>query len=98
MVETRGAGGTLAIVLTYDAPDALDRCLRAIDAQTTRPDRLLVIDNASRVPADPGTRTVPVEQLREERNTGPAGGHAVGLTRFLASGFDVAWVMDDDCV
>ncbi len=98
MVDTGRAARTLAIVLTYDAPDALDRCLRAIDAQTTKPDRVLVVDNASRVAADPGTRTVPVERLREVRNTGPAGGHAMGLTRFLTSGLDVAWVMDDDCV
>jgi GT2 family glycosyltransferase len=89
---------TLAVVLTHVAPEALERCLRAIDAQTTPPDRVLVVDNASRVPAEAGTVRVPVDVQREPVNTGPAGGHAAGLTRFLASGFDVAWVMDDDCV
>ena len=89
---------TLAIVLTHDAPDALDRCLAAIDAQTTRPDEVLVVDNASRVRAEAGARAVSVEVRREACNSGPAGGHAAGIARFLASGFDVAWVMDDDCV
>ena len=88
----------LAIVLTHDAADALDRCLTAIDEQTTPPTCVLVVDNASRVPAQAGARTVSTEVLHVEENGGPAGGHAVGLARFLASTFDVAWVMDDDCI
>jgi GT2 family glycosyltransferase len=85
-------------VLTHNAPEALDRCLSAIDAQTRPPDRVLVVDNASVPPAVVGNRVLDVELLRDERNSGPAGGHAVGLERFLESGGDVAWVMDDDCV
>ena len=87
-----------AIVLTHDAPDALDRCLSAIDRQTRRPDQLLVIDNASRVPAQIGDRAVPVELVRTTENHGPGGGHAEGLSRFLRTECDVAWVMDDDCI
>lgn len=88
----------LAIVLTHDAPEALARCLDAIDAQTTPPDRVLVVDNASAVPAVAGERRVPVDVVREAGNGGPAGGHAAGLTRFLDGDLDAAWVMDDDCV
>jgi len=36
--------------------------------------------------------------LRSETNTGPAGGYALGLGEFLASGFEHAWVLDDDMI
>lgn len=88
----------LAIVLTFDAPGALDRCLAAIAAQTRPPNRVLVIDNASPVPARPATIDLPVELLRATSNSGPAGGHADGIERFLESGMALAWIMDDDCV
>lgn len=91
----------MAIVLTFDAPTELDRCVRAIDAQDPRPNRILVVDNDGLRPAaetvEPlGLRT-PVEVLRMDENTGPAGGHAAGLRRFLETDHDLAWVMDDDC-
>jgi GT2 family glycosyltransferase len=88
----------LAIVLTHDAPAALDRCLAAIDAQTRPPERVLVVDNASVEAARAGSRGVVVDVRRSEQNTGPAGGHALGLEVFLHSGADLAWVMDDDCI
>ena len=79
-----------AIVVTHDAPDARDRRLGAIDAQTRAPDRVLIVDNASREPALAGTRRVPVEILRLDENTGPAGGHALGLATFLESSANLA--------
>ena len=88
----------LAVVLTYAAPEALDRCLRAIASQTRQPDSILVVDNASPQPARPAAVDLPIEVLRLDANTGPAGGHADGLDRFLHSGNAFAWVMDDDCV
>lgn len=92
----------MALVLTYEAPDALRRCISAIEMQTTPPARVRVTDNASRLPASQVLREcklnwpVEVDQLPE--NLGPAGGHAAGLRSFLASDCDYAWVMDDDCV
>jgi GT2 family glycosyltransferase len=90
--------GILAIVLTHDAPDALDRCLGAIDRQTVRPACVLLVDNESRPPACSGEHRVPVEVLRLETNGGPAGGHAAGMAWFLGSAYEAAWVMDDDCI
>jgi GT2 family glycosyltransferase len=92
------AKAVLAIVLTHNAPEGLDRCLAAIDAQTRPPDRVLVIDNASREPVQASSRGVHVDVLRSEVNTGPAGGHALGLAMFLESNAAMAWVMDDDCI
>jgi GT2 family glycosyltransferase len=88
----------LAIVLTHNAPGALDRCLAAINEQTRRVDEVLVVDNASHPPATPIGRGIPLRTLRRETNDGPGGGHRAGLEAFLASGADMAWVMDDDCV
>jgi GT2 family glycosyltransferase len=88
----------LAVVLTHNAPEALRRCLDAIDAQTSPPDRVLVVDNASDAGIDPRPSHLPTDVVRLPVNTGPGGGHAVGLARFLDSGAALAWVMDDDCV
>jgi GT2 family glycosyltransferase len=93
---------TLAVVLTFEAPHALAECLTALAAQERRPDAVLVVDNASSVPAqatvDELALDIEVRVSRQARNTGPAGGHAAGLQAFLASGAERAWVMDDDCV
>ena len=92
----------LAVVLTYNAPTALARCLAAIQRQSRLPERVLVVDNAGTPPATETVAAVegraPVEVVRLGSNTGRAGGHAAGLHAFLASGYDQAWVMDDDCI
>jgi rhamnopyranosyl-N-acetylglucosaminyl-diphospho-decaprenol beta-1,3/1,4-galactofuranosyltransferase len=96
MRETRRS--VLAVVLTYNAPESLARCLSAIGAQTRPPDAVLVVDNASDPPAGLPQSSLSVTLLRSEHNGGPAGGHELGLRAFLGSGLDLAWVMDDDCI
>jgi rhamnopyranosyl-N-acetylglucosaminyl-diphospho-decaprenol beta-1,3/1,4-galactofuranosyltransferase len=106
-----GRGGTakrhdpsvLAIVLTYSAPGALVACIRSLMAQSVMPDGVVVIDNdgepaAERSLAAGNVHWDRVRVTREPENTGPAGGHAAGLRAFLGSGYDLAWVMDDDCI
>jgi len=88
----------LAIVLTHDAPQALARCLSAISDQVRQPEAVLVVDNASSPPAALPALSLPMRLLRSDQNGGPAGGHLIGLQAFLQSEFDLAWVMDDDCV
>jgi hypothetical protein len=92
---TGAASGVTAVVLTYDAPDALAACLAALTAQTEPPASVLVVDNASEPPAvvpDGGC----AEVLRLRENLGPAGGYAAGLRAFLASGAGHVWLVDDD--
>jgi GT2 family glycosyltransferase len=90
----------LATVLTFDAPATAINCVELLQRQTTRVDRILVVDNHGARSPDLSTleRTgdSPVRLLRLSENLGPAGGHAAALTAFLESGFEWAWVMDDD--
>jgi rhamnopyranosyl-N-acetylglucosaminyl-diphospho-decaprenol beta-1,3/1,4-galactofuranosyltransferase len=91
----------VALVLTYNAPRALARCLDGIARQSLRPSRVFVIDNAGSLPASPVAlqdRDIDVSVIVQPSNGGPAGGHAAGLRAFLETGFPRAWVMDDDCV
>jgi GT2 family glycosyltransferase len=89
----------MAVVLTHNAPDALDRCLRAIAAQTAPPEAVLVVDNASQPPVALDESLVPtasIRVVRSEVNTGPAGGYAQALGEFVDSDYRHAWVLDDD--
>ncbi|MBA2773580.1 MAG: glycosyltransferase [Nocardioidaceae bacterium] len=92
--------GVAAVVVTWNRCDLLAESLRALDAQTLPPQRIVVVDNAS----DDGTqgllaREFPhVDVVRTRRNTGGAGGFALGLRRALDTPCDAVWLMDDDTV
>jgi rhamnopyranosyl-N-acetylglucosaminyl-diphospho-decaprenol beta-1,3/1,4-galactofuranosyltransferase len=91
----------LAVVLTHNAPQSLDRCIRAISGQTCPPKSILVVDSASEKPVraeDLPSETLPVNVLRSDTNVGPAGGYALGLAEFQRTEFNRAWVMDDDII
>src|SRR5262245_52497364 len=89
----------MAIVVTCDAPEALARCLAAINEQSTSPAQVLVVDNASEPPATaPVVDQSDVRFLRLSENLGPAGGYAAGLRDFLESPCESVWLLDDDCV
>jgi rhamnopyranosyl-N-acetylglucosaminyl-diphospho-decaprenol beta-1,3/1,4-galactofuranosyltransferase len=101
MIEVEEKLRAMALVLTHNAPDSLDRCLRAISAQTTPPEAILVLDNAS----SPAVRyedlpdSLPdIKLVRSDVNGGPAGGYALILEEFLKSDYGHAWVLDDDMV
>jgi GT2 family glycosyltransferase len=88
-----------AVVLTYNAPIALEQCLSAIARQTRPVDAVIIVDNASSEPVDDLAHHLPQARvLRLAENLGPAGGYAHGLEAFLEDGDDFAWIMDDDCV
>jgi GT2 family glycosyltransferase len=86
-----------AIVVTYNRVDLLRRCLDHLVAQSRRPDRILVIDNASTdETADVLAARDDVEVLRLEVNGGGAGGFAAGLEHAHPAGHDWFWLLDDD--
>ena len=81
-----------ALVVTYNRRALLEECLRAIEAQTVRPDELILVDNAS----TDGTRELlreggyldrpDVTYLRLDENLGSSGGFARGFEAARESG------------
>jgi glycosyltransferase involved in cell wall biosynthesis len=96
------AGNIVAVVVTYNRRELLGETLRAIEAQTRPPTRVVVVDNDS----TDGTAemlaglslAVPFEHLRLAHNTGGAGGFKAGMERAYVLDADWLWLMDDDCV
>jgi len=91
-----------ALVVTYNRRALLDECLRAIEAQTVRPAKLIVVDNASTdgtpdLLAERGYLDRPdVHLLRLEENLGSSGGFARGFEAARESDAEWLWTMDDD--
>jgi rhamnopyranosyl-N-acetylglucosaminyl-diphospho-decaprenol beta-1,3/1,4-galactofuranosyltransferase len=100
--DVGGGDQTLAMVLTHNAPESLQRCLSAIAGQSQPPAAVLVVDMASAPPVDASrlssSGSLPVSVLRSEENLGPAGGWAMALAELLERPQPYAWVMDDDIV
>jgi len=88
----------IAVVVTKDRPDSLQRSLAAIARQSRRVDRVVVVDNG----ADPKVAEIvddldlPTTYLPSRRNLGGAGGFALGMLEALALGADWVWCADDD--
>jgi GT2 family glycosyltransferase len=86
----------VAAVVTYDRPDALKRVVHALVQQTVAPHEILVIDNASPVPAAEVLSGIAVQVVRAAVNTGGAGGFAMALEAAVKDNADWVWMMDDD--
>lgn len=89
-----------AVVVTYNRLEKLKTVLASLRAQSTPPEWIVLVDNAS----DDGTAEyvaaldIPtLDVMRLETNTGGAGGFASGMKRAYELGADLFWVMDDDC-
>lgn len=99
-----------AVVVSYNRARLLDECLSALNAQTRRPDSLVIVDNAStdgalQVARDFAGRTpIPAHILELRENTGGAGGFCAGIAYAVANGSaepgipEYVWLMDDDTV
>ncbi|MDX3904869.1 MAG: glycosyltransferase family 2 protein [Pigmentiphaga sp.] len=91
-----------AVVVTYNRKALLFRCLEALRAQSRRPDRIVVVDNASTDGTAQALETAGMlaqpgfELITLPRNEGGAGGFHRGMAAALQSDCDYAWLMDDD--
>ncbi|MCA5892756.1 glycosyltransferase [Isoptericola sp. NEAU-Y5] len=91
----------VAVVVSYNRAELLVAALDALAAQTRPVDRVVVVDNASTDDALTVARehASGPEVVALQRNTGGAGGFAVGLATAVAElGADLVWIMDDDTV
>ena len=97
---TAVAAGVTAVVVTWNRRDLLARSLTAVLTQNPAPRQVVVVDNAS----TDDTRGLvadhfpTVDLVRLERNTGGAGGFALGIARALDLGAQAIWIMDDDTI
>ena len=94
--------GVIAVVVTYNRKELLLRCLAALRAQQVRPDRVLLIDNASSDGTPEALRAAGwledgwVDLRRQAANLGGAGGFAAGIAAGLALEARWLWLLDDD--
>ena len=86
---------TVAIVLTHNRCNLLKRCLKKLDEQTLRVDKILVIDNGSTDGTKDLLNSMKIEFISQP-NLGSAGGWFTGLKFAMDNDFDTAWLMDDD--
>lgn len=96
-----GAGIVAAVVVTRDRPQLLLRVLQALRDQQRRPERVIVVDNASAAATGAvlsGFTGLALELHRSDTNLGGAGGFALGMRHALEGGCDRVWLLDDDAV
>lgn len=89
-----------AIVVTFNRCDLLKACLEQLLQQSTPPDRIIVIDNASTDRTAHLLRenysNPQISYIQLPENIGGAGGFAFGIDTAMKQGFDWYWLMDDD--
>lgn len=91
----------VAVVVAYNRRDLLRQALDALTAQARTPDAVVVVDNCSSDDSADvaGAHPVQADVVRLPRNTGGAGGFAVGIARAVVDhDADLVWLMDDDTV
>lgn len=91
----------VAVVVAYNRRDLLVEALDALAAQTRPVDKVVVVDNCSDDDSAVVAAQHPVgaEVVELSRNTGGAGGFAVGLAHAVELlDADLVWLMDDDTI
>ncbi len=91
----------VAVLVIYNRRDLLEKALDSLCRASRLPDALVVVDNAStdgaREYLEDLSLPLPFDLVKLERNTGGAGGFAVGMAQALAYHQpDIVWIMDDD--
>lgn len=96
MFETKR---TAAVVVTYNRKELLETCIHCLLAQSAACD-ILVVDNASTDGTEDMLKAITdsrVSYRSTGANIGGAGGFNFGMRWAVESGYDLVWVMDDDC-
>jgi GT2 family glycosyltransferase len=89
----------VAVVVTWNRRELLEESLDAVRGQTHMPRAVVVVDNCSTDgTADYLAGQTGLDVVRLERNTGGAGGFAVGVEQALTHRPDLVWLLDDDTV
>lgn len=90
----------VAVVVTYNRRTLLEEALTSVHGQDRTPDAVVVVDNASTDGSADLVRTkfAAARLVELARNTGGAGGFAVGMDQAFRLGADLVWLLDDDAI
>ncbi|WP_253273111.1 glycosyltransferase family 2 protein [Halomonas sp. PR-M31] len=91
----------VAVILTYNRKDLLERCLKAVYSQTYSCNSILVIDNASKDETEKFLTETKYPNLKVyvlSHNIGASGGFNAGFRLAYENGADFIWIMDDDVI
>ena len=89
------------VVVTYNRAALLTRMLAGLAALDTKPDAVIVVDNASTdhtATVLAGVTDLPLQVITPEENLGGAGGFHAGMEAAYEQGYDRIWLVDDDVV
>ena len=86
---------TLAVIVTHNRCELLERCLDHLLSQTLPPTEIFVVNNAS---TDGTTAMLDRKGVlyTTQPNLGSAGGWHCGIQHAIDGQFDAVWLMDDD--
>lgn len=87
------------VVVTYNRPDILEKCLKSMLEQSVLPDRIFVIDNSpnNNTREMMGKRFPQIKYEHHPDNIGSEGGYYEGVKLACAES-DYIWLLDDDCI
>ena len=89
----------VAVVVTWNRRELLVEALAALRRQSHELSALVVVDNASTDGTDELlAQEAGLDVVVLEKNTGGAGGFAVGIEQALTHGPDLVWLLDDDTI
>jgi rhamnopyranosyl-N-acetylglucosaminyl-diphospho-decaprenol beta-1,3/1,4-galactofuranosyltransferase len=88
----------VAIVVTYNRLSLLKEAVGVIRAQTLAVEQIVIIDNESTDGSAEWLREQNDLHVIHQKNSGGSGGFYTGLKYAALSGYDWAWVMDDDTI
>ena len=86
-----------AIITTYNRLALLKQCVSDMRAQTSAPDEIIVVDNASSDGTQEWLDAQPDLFTMHQSNVGGAGAFKRGLAEGYARGCQWFWCFDDDC-
>jgi rhamnopyranosyl-N-acetylglucosaminyl-diphospho-decaprenol beta-1,3/1,4-galactofuranosyltransferase len=94
---TASACRLVAVVLTYRRPEVAREAVNALLAQSRPPDRIILVENTEEPEMADAFTSELVEHVASRRNTGAAGGFALGARVALQRAATHVVFVDDDC-
>jgi GT2 family glycosyltransferase len=88
-----------AVIATYNRPDIARRAVEALQQQTRPPDRIVIVENSDAPTlVDEYAAAEGIDVVVPGRNTGAAGGFALGAEYAVERGCSHVLLVDDDCI